>query len=42
VLRVLRIQGSKGLGVACVEGCDIERIKKLSESIDNLDPFSDK
>lgn len=26
----------------CVEGCDIERIKKLSESIDNLDPFSEE
>ncbi len=24
----------------CIEGCDIERIKKISESIDNLDPFS--
>ena len=24
----------------CVEGCDISRIKQLSESIDNLDPFS--
>lgn len=26
----------------CVEGCDIARIKQLSDSIDNLDPFSDK
>lgn len=26
----------------CVEGCDLERIKKLSESIDNLDPFSEE
>ncbi len=26
----------------CIEGCDIERIKKLSESIDNLDPFSEE
>jgi MraZ protein len=26
----------------CVEGCDIERIKKISESIDNLDPFSEE
>lgn len=25
----------------CIEGCDIERIKKLSESIDTLDPFSE-
>lgn len=25
----------------CIEGCDIERIKKLSESIDKLDPFSE-
>lgn len=24
----------------CIEGCDIERIKQISESIDNLDPFS--
>jgi MraZ protein len=24
----------------CIEGCDIDRIRKLSESIDNLDPFS--
>jgi MraZ protein len=24
----------------CIEGCDIERIKKISESIDSLDPFS--
>lgn len=24
----------------CIEGCDIERIRKISESIDNLDPFS--
>jgi MraZ protein len=26
----------------CIEGCDISRIKQLSESIDNLDPFSEK
>ena len=26
----------------CIEGCDLERIKKLSESIDNLDPFSEE
>jgi MraZ protein len=26
----------------CIEGCDIERIKKLSESIDNLEPFSEE
>lgn len=26
----------------CVEGCDIERIKRLSDSIDNLDPFSEE
>jgi len=26
----------------CVEGCDIERIKKISQSIDNLDPFSEE
>ena len=26
----------------CIEGCDIERIKKVSESIDNLDPFSEE
>ena len=25
----------------CVEGCDIERIRQISESIDNLDPFSE-
>ncbi|MFT6077032.1 MAG: MraZ protein [Myxococcota bacterium] len=25
----------------CIEGCDISRIKHLSESIDNLDPFSE-
>lgn len=25
-----------------IEGCDLERIKKLSESIDNLDPFSEE
>jgi MraZ protein len=24
----------------CIEGCSIERIKKLSELIDDLDPFS--
>lgn len=24
----------------CIEGCDIERIKQISESIDSLDPFS--
>ncbi len=26
----------------CIEGCDIERIKRLSDSIDNLDPFSEE
>ncbi len=26
----------------CVEGCDIARIRQISDSIDNLDPFSDK
>jgi MraZ protein len=26
----------------CIVGSDIERIKKLSESIDNLDPFSEE
>lgn len=25
-----------------VEGCDLERIKKISESIDSLDPFSEE
>lgn len=25
----------------CVEGCDIDRIKQLSDSIDNLDPYSE-
>ncbi|MFM7703150.1 MAG: division/cell wall cluster transcriptional repressor MraZ [Alphaproteobacteria bacterium] len=25
-----------------IEGCDLERIKKLSESIDNLEPFSEE
>jgi MraZ protein len=25
-----------------IEGCDLERIRKLSESIDNLDPFSEE
>ena len=24
----------------CIEGCDIERIQRLSDSIDDLDPFS--
>jgi len=24
----------------CIEGCNIERIRQISESIDNLDPFS--
>lgn len=27
---------------SCIEGCDLERIKKLSESIDNLEPFSEE
>jgi MraZ protein len=26
----------------CVEGCDIARIRKISESIDNLDQFSNE
>jgi MraZ protein len=26
----------------CIEGCNLERIRKLSESIDDLDPFSDE
>lgn len=26
----------------CIEGCDIERIRKLSESIDKLDQFSEE
>jgi MraZ protein len=26
----------------CLEGCDMSRIKQLSESIDNLEPFSEK
>ena len=26
----------------CIEGCDLERIKRLSDSIDNLDPFSEE
>lgn len=26
----------------CIEGCDIERIKRLSDSIDGLDPFSEE
>lgn len=26
----------------CIEGCDMDRIKRLSDSIDNLDPFSDE
>ena len=26
----------------CIEGCDISRIKRLSDSIDNLDPFSEE
>ena len=26
----------------CIEGCDIQRITKLSDSIDNLDPFSEE
>lgn len=25
-----------------IEGCDLERIKKISDSIDNLDPFSEE
>lgn len=27
---------------SCIEGCDIDRIKLLSESIDGLDPFSEE
>lgn len=27
---------------SCIEGCDIERIKKISDSIDNLEPFSEE
>jgi MraZ protein len=27
---------------SCIEGCDIDRIRKISESIDNLDPFSEE
>lgn len=26
----------------CIEGCDLERIEKLSKSIDDLDPFSEE
>ena len=26
----------------CIEGCDLERIKKISESIDDLDPYSEE
>jgi len=26
----------------CIEGCDLDRIKKLSDSIDNLEPFSEE
>jgi len=26
----------------CIEGCDLERIRKLSDSIDNLEPFSEE
>jgi len=26
----------------CIEGCDLDRIKKISESIDVLDPFSEE
>lgn len=26
----------------CIEGCDLVRIKNLSESIDDLDPFSEE
>ncbi len=26
----------------CIEGCDVERIKQISDSIDNLDPFSEE
>jgi MraZ protein len=26
----------------CIEGCDLNRIKALSDSIDNLDPFSEE
>lgn len=26
----------------CIEGCDIDRIKRLSNSIDSLDPFSEE
>jgi MraZ protein len=26
----------------CIEGCDIGRIRNISESIDNLDPFSEE
>ena len=26
----------------CIEGCDLDRIRKISESIDVLDPFSEE
>lgn len=26
----------------CIEGCDIERIQRISDSIDELDPFSEE
>lgn len=26
----------------CIEGCDLERIKKISDSIDDLDPYSEE
>lgn len=26
----------------CIEGCDLDRIQRLSDSIDNLDPFSEE
>jgi MraZ protein len=26
----------------CIEGCDINRIKKISDSIDELDPYSEE
>ncbi len=32
----------ESIGNACIEACSLERIKKLSDGIDSLDPYSDE
>ncbi len=32
----------ESIGNECIEACDLERIKQLSASIDNLDPYSEE